>query len=97
MKSYLDKPSDHPSLPMNRRSTTPRQDREMDHAIAIADKILNRPYADPDDDEAVLARQFLRAIERHPPKHMHVRDQEDLGSDRCTVCGFDLRHEVHHP
>lgn len=41
-----------------------RAPREHDLALAIADRILERPHADPDDDIAVLARQFLRAEER---------------------------------
>lgn len=42
---------------------------ERDDAIIIANKVLERPFADPDDDLAMLARQFLRALERqqwHP-------------------------------
>ena len=39
-------------------------DNEMQRAIALADRVLDRPDADPDDDLAVLARQFLRAMER---------------------------------
>jgi hypothetical protein len=37
---------------------------EKDEAIALAERVLDRPYADPDDDLAVLARQLLRALER---------------------------------
>lgn len=33
---------------------------ELDHAILLANKVLDRINADPDDDLAVLARQFLR-------------------------------------
>jgi hypothetical protein len=36
---------------------------EQDWAIEIANKILDRP-GDPDADLALLARQFLRALER---------------------------------
>lgn len=39
-------------------------DNEMQRAITLADKVLDRQGADPDDDLAVLARQFLRAMER---------------------------------
>lgn len=38
--------------------------REFDHAIKLAHKVLDRPSGDPDDDLAVLARQFLRSVER---------------------------------
>lgn len=37
---------------------------EKGHALILADKVLDRPSADPDDDLAVLARQFLRMRER---------------------------------
>ncbi len=37
---------------------------ELQEAIAIAKAILERPNADPDDDLAILARQFLRIIEK---------------------------------
>lgn len=33
-------------------------------AIILANQVLDRPNFDPDDDECVLARQFLRALER---------------------------------
>lgn len=36
---------------------------EYERARELANKVLDRPNADPDDDLAVLARQFLRAIE----------------------------------
>jgi hypothetical protein len=37
---------------------------ETEQAVILANKILDRVNADPDDDLAVLARQFLRALER---------------------------------
>jgi hypothetical protein len=37
---------------------------ETDEAVIIANKILDRVNADPDDDLAILARQFLRAREQ---------------------------------
>lgn len=36
---------------------------ERDDAIKLANRILDRIHADPDDDRAVLARQFLRSNE----------------------------------
>lgn len=39
---------------------------EREDAIKLANHVLDRPYADPDDDVAILARQFLRAIEIGP-------------------------------
>lgn len=37
---------------------------ELDEAIELANRTLDRINADPDDDLAILSRQFLRAIER---------------------------------
>lgn len=42
---------------------------EFEQAVAIANKVLDRVNADPDDDIAILARQFLRATERTPHPH----------------------------
>ena len=36
------------------------KDAESDDTVALADRILERPNADPDGDLAVLARQLLR-------------------------------------
>ncbi len=36
---------------------------ELEEAIIIANKVLDRNFADPDDDLAILARQFLRSRE----------------------------------
>jgi hypothetical protein len=37
---------------------------EKQEAIALANRVLDKPYIDPDGDICLLARQFLRAIER---------------------------------
>lgn len=37
---------------------------ERDDAIALANRLLDEPHADPDDDLRVLARQLIRATER---------------------------------
>ncbi len=37
---------------------------EFEEAEILANKLLDRINADPDDDLAILARQFLRARER---------------------------------
>jgi hypothetical protein len=45
---------------------------EKEVAIILANKVLDRINADPDDDLAVLARQLLRALERlgeYQPEH----------------------------
>lgn len=37
---------------------------EKESALLLADRVLDRPNADPDDDLAILARQLNRATER---------------------------------
>ena len=37
---------------------------EKEQAIALANRVLDKPYVDPDGDICLLARQFLRALER---------------------------------
>lgn len=49
------------SLPL--QQAQPPRSREFTDAVRLANKILDRPSGDPDDDLAVLSRQFLRAIE----------------------------------
>lgn len=39
---------------------------ERAQAIALAHRVLDKPYIDPDGDICLLARQFLREIERAP-------------------------------
>lgn len=48
---------------------------EYEQAKLFADKILDRINADPDDDQAVVARQFLRTSERFETM-IRERDQE---------------------
>ena len=36
---------------------------EKDDAVKLANRVLDKPYIDPDGDICLLARQFLRAIE----------------------------------
>lgn len=40
------------------------RDGEVALALKIADIVLDRPYGDPDDDSAVLARHLTRAFEK---------------------------------
>lgn len=37
--------------------------KEREEAIALANRVLDKPYIDPDSDICLLARQFLRALE----------------------------------
>lgn len=43
--------------------TRPLTEDERTQAARIADRLLDEPYADPDDDIRVLARQFNRSQE----------------------------------
>lgn len=64
---------------------------EREQAIVLANKILDRPRYDPDDDLAVLSRQFLRALEKPETPEMclvqalhiligvHTRDDPEIG------------------
>lgn len=48
---------------------------ERDEAIRLANKVLDRGNADPDDDLGVLARQFLRALDLWRPIVEAPRDE----------------------
>jgi len=48
---------------------------ELSYAILLADKVLDRVSADPDDDLAVLARQFIRAQEQLANAYRTIDDQ----------------------
>jgi len=37
---------------------------EFDETVKLAKKLMEEPYADPDDDLRMLSRQFLRALEK---------------------------------
>lgn len=52
---------------------------EHESAIRLANKLLDEPYADPDDDLRLLARQFLRA------KEMAARIVVDLYEMRAST------------
>jgi hypothetical protein len=38
---------------------------ELDDALRLADRLLDEPYADPDDDLRMLARHLRRQFESH--------------------------------
>ena len=63
--------------------SNPNEERK--DAILLARRILDKPYIDPDGDICLLARQFLRAIER------------ELGSTTrtfpflCQCCGQPIK------
>lgn len=47
---------------------------ERQEAILLANKILERPNADPDDDLALLSRQFLREVEKSLESYDPMKD-----------------------
>lgn len=51
-----------------------------DKAAKLANKILDRHNADPDDDLAVLSRQLLRALEREGMLCEAILDLSDVRS-----------------
>lgn len=55
---------------------------EYENALVLARRILDRPNEDPDGDLAMLARQFLRAVERAAA----VRIIEPLPDGRVLWC-----------
>lgn len=42
----------------------PKTTSEIQEAIKLANKVLETPNRDPDDDLSIMSRQFLRALER---------------------------------
>jgi hypothetical protein len=64
--------------------------KERIEAIAIANRLLDEPFADPDDDLRVLARQFLRAMERATYAELQPAPEPPAEWPRCTWCGDRL-------
>ena len=60
---------------------------EHEETIALANKILERPNADPDDDLAMLSRQFLRALEEIERYKAWVADCQSGMYVNCVYCG----------
>lgn len=72
-------------------------------AIKLADRLLDEPYADPDDDLRTLARQFLRAVERTPillsvqrtqSILAKVREMRPLQNNDCALIENELLDEL---
>jgi hypothetical protein len=56
---------------------------EFSHAVTLANRVLDRVNADPDDDLAVLARQFLRAREANANIVERLKDRIDTRLNNC--------------
>lgn len=55
---------------------------ERNEAISIAEDILNTPLADPDSNESILARQFLRAREALDVLELDIRGKELVSKEK---------------
>lgn len=51
---------------------------EYEETVLLADRILDRVNADPDDDLAKLARQFRRAVEKSDAEMLRVKACEHI-------------------
>ena len=63
---------------------------ETEHAVRLANKVLDDPTRDPDDDLATLARQFLRAreaiaVERERCAKLAVETIDDYAREGCWI------------
>lgn len=58
--------------------------KERIKAIALANRWLNEPWADPDDDLRIVARQFLRAMERLT--HVELKPAHEREPPHCPSC-----------
>ena len=58
---------------------------EFNHAVALANTVLDCPHCDPDTDLAVLARQFLRAREKLADAEARIAEL----SGKCQICNGD--------
>ena len=60
---------------------------ERAQAKRIADRMLDEPYADPDGDQCVLARQFNRSQEEVERLSRWVADLQSGMYVNCVYCG----------
>lgn len=59
--------------------------KEYEQAIQLAEKVLDTPYRDPDDDLSMMSRQFLRSIERVKillPMALAHAHKNDVGNNK---------------
>lgn len=85
-------------------SSKDRSHGELEDPIALANRVLDRPSGDPDDDLAILARQFLRAHEaRTAFKNFHRllcerfgygHDDKDWQRDQLSLIEHIARSSV---
>jgi hypothetical protein len=59
---------------------------EVKFAENVAGIVLDRPYADPDSDLSVLARQFLRAREEIARHVQHKAEAGQAAREALSLC-----------
>jgi hypothetical protein len=81
-------------------TSTPRTEAGMGErarAVTVAAWMLDRPNADPDDDLAILSRQFLRCIDRATSDGEWTTERQPGDDEECERLGCEDRtHPVHH-
>jgi hypothetical protein len=81
-------------------TSTPRTEAGMGErarAVTVAAWMLDRPNADPDDDLALLSRQFLRCIDRATSDGEWTTERQPGDDEECERLGCEDRtHPVHH-
>lgn len=87
--------------------TEPLEERMTDElalALVIADRILDRPFADPDDDLAILARQIMRMQGRADraediacQRHGKTLLERDAAYCRISELENEIKFRLDHP
>ena len=64
---------------------------ELSDCLELANRVLDRPFEDPDSDIVMLSRQLIRAIEAKDILMQAIRKHRDMrGDDRCYQDDHDL-------
>lgn len=61
------------------------KETEYEKAIKLANQLLDEPYADPDDDLRLLARQFLRATEEEIKYKFEATGTGNIGDKKASL------------
>lgn len=67
---------------------------EFDDAVALANRVLDKPYIDPDGDICMLARQFLRLVEKKNAFDLLLRFEHWLSIECLHETSQDVGHCV---
>lgn len=63
---------------------------ELEMAIQLAERLLDEPNEDPDDDLRILSRQLIRVHERQYIFKIKVRELIAFLQERCEYNSHDL-------